>query len=375
MLMRLPFLAVLAALSFTCTGLAGAKADDGKRPFDPASAHARLAGPATRVMVLGTSHLDNAPKSFQPGWLAPVLCRLRAYAPDAILIEAMSGEQLAHLDAFKAVHGIAGRWGGATLDIAKDAQATLGIGPADALAQADVLAAKSSLSPSERRRLAGLFLAAGEPFSAATQWLQLVPADRIADDGVTEKMKKMIELIGAGRGEMSSMAVALAVQLGRSRVYGAGDHVSDHALPDNDAFDAALKANPTIIAGLNKTTPELAPYSSKALAIDAPNRVMPFFRALNSPAFGRLDAQAQWLSLQQSPSMGSVGRQRVAAWEAQNLHMATVVREVTAPIPGGKALLIVGAAHKAFVEVYLRAMTDIEIVSVPAMLDATPAGC
>lgn len=373
--MRLPSLAVLAALSLACAGSAIAKTDDGKRSFDPASSRAHLAGPTTKVMVLGTSHLDNAPKGFDPAWLAPVMCRLQAYAPDAIMIEAMSGEQLTQIDAFKAVRGNAGKWGGATLDIAKDAQASLGINPAEALAQADVLAAKSGLSTSERRKLAGLFLAAAEPFSAATQWLQLAPADRVAGDGVTEKMKKMIEFIGAGRGEMSSMAVALAVQLGRPRVYSVGDHLSDMALPDDDAFGTALKANPAIIAGLNKTTPELALYSSKALAIDAPDRVMPFFRTLNSPTFGRLDAQAQWLSLQQTPSMGAVGRQRVAAWEAQNLHMATGVREVTAPTPGGKALLIVGAAHKAFIEAYLRSMTDIEIVSVPAMLDATPAGC
>lgn len=92
-------------------------------------------------------------------------------------------------------------------------------------------------------------------------------------------------------------------------------------------------------------------------------------------AFAAADAQAQWLSLQESSKLAALGRQRVAAWEAQNLHMATTVREVTAAIPGGKALLIVGAAHKAFIEAYLRMMTDITIVSVPAMLDARPTGC
>ncbi len=55
--------------------------------------------------------------------------------------------------------------------------------------------------------------------------------------------------------------------------------------------------------------------------------------------------------------------------------MATTVREATASIPGGKALLIVGAAHKAFIEAYLRTMTDISIVSSPAILDAHPRGC
>lgn len=358
-----------------CVAVTMAQADRGERTFDPAAARTRLAAPATKVMVLGVSHLDNAPNTFDPSWLAPVMCRLRAYAPDVILTEAMSGEQIAQLDAYKAVRGDAGKWAGPTLAIAKDAQAALGVGPAEALAQANVLAVRPTPTPSERRRLAALFLAAGEPFSAATQWQQLAPTKRITGDGVTDAMKAKIERFGMGRGEITSMAVALAVQLGRPRVYGAGDHLGDVAPPDDGLFGAAVKANPAIIAGFDKATPELAPYSSKVLALDAPGRVLPVFQALNSPRFGRLDAQTQWLSLQQSPTMGAVGRQRVAAWEAQNLRMATTIREVTAPIPGGRALLIVGAAHKAFIEAYLRTMTDIEIVSVPAMLDARHAGC
>jgi hypothetical protein len=368
-------LVMLAALSLGCASPIVAQQRRSDGPFNPAAARSLLVAPMTKVMVLGTSHLDNAPKNFDPAWLEPVVCRLRAYAPDVILTEAMSGEQLARIEAYKSVRGDAAKWGGSTLMVAKDAQVALGIGAAEALAQANLLATKRDPSPPERRRLAGLFLAAGEPFSAATQWRQLDPAQRVAGDGVTEIMGKRIELFANARSEMASIAVALAVQLGHSRVDGAGDHLSDIALPDDAAFGTALKANPKIIDGLNKTTPELAPYSSKALAIDTPDRVMPFFRALNSPTFGRLDAQAQWLSLQQTPSMGAVGRQRVAAWEAQNLHMVTAIREATAPIPGGKALLIVGASHKAFIEAYLRAMTDIEIVSVPAMLAAKPAEC
>ncbi|WP_298810410.1 DUF5694 domain-containing protein [uncultured Sphingomonas sp.] len=353
----------------------GARAGGQDAVFAPPSARAGLAMPATKVMVLGISHLDNAPKAFDPAWLAPVMCRLHAYAPDAILIEAMSGEQLAQIDAYKAVHGDAGKWAGPTLSIAKDAQASLGLDGAAALAQTNTLAARPRPAPADRRRLAGLFLAAGEPFSAAVQWQQLAPGERIAADGVTDKMRRTIERFATGRGEITSMAVPLAVGLGLPRIFSAGDHLSDTALPDDAVFGAAVKAHPAIVDGLNKATPELQPYGSKALALDAPDRVMPMFRALNSPRFGQLDAKAQWLSLEQTAGFGPSGRQRVAAWEAQNLRMATTIREVTAPMPGGRALLIVGAAHKAFIEAYLRQMTDIEVMSVPAMLDATPAGC
>ena len=88
-----------------------------------------------------------------------------------------------------------------------------------------------------------------------------------------------------------------------------------------------------------------------------------------------LDTDTQWLLMLRSEKMGRVGRQRVAAWEAQNLRMAVTIREATAPIVGGRALLIVGAAHKPFIEACLLTSTAIEIVSVPAMLDAKTASC
>ncbi len=56
-----------------------------------------------------------------------------------------------------------------------------------------------------------------------------------------------------------------------------------------------------------------------------------------------------------SDKMGRAGRQQVAAWEAQNLRVAVAIREVTTLIAGGRALLIVGAAHTPFLEAYLRA--------------------
>ena len=76
-----------------------------------------------------------------------------------------------------------------------------------------------------------------------------------------------------------------------------------------------------------------------------------------------------------SEKLGRVGRQRVAAWEAQNLRMAVAIREATAPIAGGRALLIVGADHKSFIEAYLRTFPDMEIMSMPALLEGKAAGC
>ncbi|MGI4736088.1 MAG: DUF5694 domain-containing protein [Janthinobacterium lividum] len=344
-------------------------------PFDPAGAKQKLALAPTKVLIFGLTHLDAAPATFQVAWLEPVLCRLRTYQPDLILTEALSGEQVMGLEAYGAYHGDAGKYAGPTLQMAKTAQADLHLTAAQALVQANELCKKGDLTPAERRRLAGLFVAAAEPLSAAVQWLRLPAAERIGADGISPDLAKQVNRWASLRNEMSSMAARLAADLGLERVYGAGDHLSDVAQPDFALMKAAVAAEPGQVELFNHNTPEFREVPEEALKMATAAEVMPALKWKNSPRFAALDADAQWLSMLRSEKMGRVGRQRVAAWEAQNLRMAVTIREATAPLAGGRALLIVGAAHKPFIEAYLRTFTDIELVSVPALLEAKAAGC
>jgi hypothetical protein len=346
-----------------------------QHPFDPAAVKQNLAIAPTKVMVFGLTHLDAAPATFQVAWLEPVRCRLRTYQPDLILTEALSGEQVMGLEAYAAYHGDAGKYAGPTLQMAKTAQADLHLTAAQALVQANELCKKGALTPAERRRLAGLFVAAAEPLSAAVQWLRLPVAERIGADGISPALAKQVTLWANLRNEMSSLAAHLAADLGLERVYGAGDHLSDVAQPDFAAMKAAVAAEPGQVALFNHDTPGFRAVPEEAMKMATAAEVMPVMKWKNSPRFAELDADAQWLSMLRSGKMGRVGRQRVAAWEAQNLRMAVTIREATAPIAGGRALLIVGAAHKPFIEAYLRAFTDVEIVSVPALLNAKATGC
>jgi hypothetical protein len=343
--------------------------------FDPALVKQQLALAPTQVLVFGLSHLDTAPATFQVAWLEPVLCRLRAYKPDLILTEAMSGEQVMGLEAYAAYHGEAGKYAGPTLQLAKTAQADLHLTAAQALVQANELSAKGNLTFAERRRLAGLFVAAAEPLSAAVQWLRLPPAERIGADGISPALAQQVSLWANMRNEMASIAARLAADLGLERVYGAGDHLSDVAQSNFAAFKAAVAAEPGQVDQFNHNTPVFHAVPEEALKMATAAEVMPVLKWKNSPRFATLDADAQWLSMLRSEKMGRIGRQQVAAWEAQNLRMAVAIREATAPIAGGRALLIVGASHKAFIEAYLRTFNDIELVSVPALLEAKPVGC
>jgi len=344
-------------------------------PFDPAGAKPQLALPPTKVMILGVWHLDAASTNFQLSWLEPILCRLRSYKPDVILTEALPGEQVMGLDAYAAYHGDAGKYAGPTLEMAKTAQADMHLSAAQALVQADSTIQKGISTPAQRRHLAALFVAAGEPFSATVQWMRLLPADRIGQDGVSASLVKRLNRFIGLRSELASIAARLAADVSLERVYGAGDHASDIALPADADMRAAVAAEPGLVDLFNHKTPDFRLIPEDTMKLSSADQVMPVFKWKNSARFASLDADAQWFSMLRSDKMGRVGRQRVAAWEAQNLQMAVAIRQATAPIAGGRALLIVGAAHKPFLEAYLRSFTDIELVSVPAFLESKPASC
>jgi hypothetical protein len=365
-------LCLVFLLIFTNTAFTHAQKN---KTFNPAAAKQQLGLPKTKVMVLGIWHLDAASSKFQVAWLEPILCRLRLYNPQVILTEALAGEQVMGLDAYAAYHGDAGKYAGPTLEMAKTAQAELHLSAAQALVKADSLALKGSLNPAQRRYLAALFVAAAEPFSATVQWMRLGAADRIAQDGISASLAKRLIRFAELRSEISSIAARLAADVGLERVYGAGDHASDAVLPNHNDMQEAVNAEPGLKDLFNHNTAAFHAVPEDTMKLSSASQVMPMFKWKNSARFGELDADAQWFSMLRSTKMGKIGRQRVAAWEAQNLQMAVAIREATAPIAGGRALLVVGAAHKPFIEAYLRMFTDIEIVSVPDMLNSTPIGC
>jgi len=344
--------------------------------FDPAAHKRELALPTTKVLVLGTQHLDGAPEGFRTEWLEPVLCRLQAYHPDVILTELMPGTQIFALDTGAAYYGTAAQdYAGPILTLAKQVQATLGLTGPEALVEANKLAGQGTLAPADRRRLAALFLAAGEPFSALVQWLRLPATEHAARDGLTTETVARLDRYATRRNEIAAISARLAADLGHERIYGIGDHSSDVAQPDDAALKAAIDTDPEVRAKLDFKTPALTPYNHEHQVLSSPDAVLPVYRASNDPHVGELDADAQSLAMNNSKRVGALGRQRVAAWEAQNLQMLVALREATAAHPGKRVLLVVGSSHKPMLDAYLRLLMDVDVVSAPAILSATPAGC
>ena len=83
-----------------------------------------------------------------------------------------------------------------------------------------------------------------------------------------------------------------------------------------------------------------------------------FRRIMNAAA----DVDAQWGVFLRTHFASGSDRSRLGLWENRNLKIAARIRTVAALHPGGRVLVIYGAAHRPFLEAYLSSIADIQIV-------------
>ena len=100
--------------------------------------------------------------------------------------------------------------------------------------------------------------------------------------------------------------------------------------------------------------------------------VLEAYRQINLPATGRADAEHQWRSRLRMKTHRETHQRRAAAWETRNLRMAAHIREASARHPGKPVLVIVGSAHKPYLDAYLSMMSGMKVIQVADFL-AAPA--
>lgn len=346
----------IAAMAALLAGDAGAQA------FDPAAMRAKVAGPRTEVLVLGTAHLSGVPDAFRPEHLAPVLDRLAAWRPDAISIEALSGPQCDDLRRYDALQpGTAEQycWDPAAV------QAAVGLGMVAATIEAARLlkAWPAAPTPVQRRRLAAVFLAGGERASALVQWFRLPAAERRAGDGLSADMAALLAKAPTQRNENYLLAAALAARLGLERVYPTDDHTADLSVPDEPGYGKALER---IWSG--SAAKRLAADKAAQAKLGTPAGTLAYYRYLNGPDQPRVVFDSDFGAALKDRAPERYGRRYVAWWEVRNLRMVANIRAVAVPRPGMRVLAVVGASHRGYFEAYLRQMHDVAVADVAAVL-------
>jgi hypothetical protein len=353
---------LLAALC--CAASAQTGAYDTAAVFDPAKLKGPAHGTPNEVMVLGTPHLAELPKTFDPAQLSGLLDRLAAWRPQIIAIESLSGPQCAFMRQYPA------RYKGTVETYCWDpapARAATGLDVPAATAEIDRLLAAwpSNPAPAQRRLLASRFLAGGEPASALVQWLRLPQAERHADDGLDANLAALLDKLTLRHNEDMLISAALAARLGLERVVGMDDHTSDAPDPHEKEAGAAIEKawdNPA-------TKQRLQKYTALKARLATPDDVLAMYRSDNDPSEAKLAFASDFGAALEEPSGQGYGRGYVTYWETRNLRMAAHIREAAGTLPtGGRTLVVVGFSHKWYLQAYLNGMHDVRIVDTAPLL-------
>lgn len=327
----------------------------------------------TEILVLGTPHLRELPP-FPLSSLGPLLEVLENWGPEVIAIEALPADVLDDMDARGGLWAeVVREFAGPRLDMGRSLQRRLGITRAEAEARAEaILARRQPLDARARLDLAFYFTAAYDQASALVHWASLGPGDRAAQTLLPlEAAERLNAALEAPREDLS-VGVELARRLGLDRVHAVDSHEDARVfIALNERMPEALEAigvHPESTSAARKAFYEDARQRLEAATADGA-ALLDHYAFVNSPEFAARDISFQWGSYLRMGLASGADRARLAQWESRNLAIATNVRRVTALHPGQRALVIIGTAHKPFLERYLDRMMDVRIVPFAALLN------
>jgi len=326
----------------------------------------------TCVLILATFHLKQIAGTFKPGLLDSLMTRLEKFKPDAICIEALPGSRVSEIELRRSagplyselLDGFAARhlkMGKRALDILGTTQPAAGAKVRELLAVARASGPKRTAA-AERAALALWMLAAYEPDSAALQWTYLSENEKKTQKALPPDLAAALEAESAKVNEVPAIAARLARKLG---------------LESLDAVDdfEDLVSYAEITLQLEKdiqSSPLLASVAKASVYTDAAARLeacirkgdlLSQFVLLNSAGYAAADVEAQWGAFLRTRFASGSDRGRLGLWENRNLKIAARIRAVAALHPGGRILVVYGAAHKPFLEAYLERTADVRLVT------------
>jgi hypothetical protein len=329
----------------------------------------------TQVLVLGSQHLRRI-DALNRATLDPLLDALEEWGPAAIGVEVLPPQVIATMEALSAYGPALEAFATEQLAAGRLARDYLGIAWSEAIRVADSLYVELEAAPPERRRavrqqLVPVLLAAYDFDNAALQWTYSAGADGRPSLELPDTLRMFLENRLEAPSETSAIGLALARRLGLARVHPIDDHLeTDLFLAIADDLSSELQGNDAYRALAESG--ELEKSEHELREAHAAGDLLPFYLALNAPEALARDVDLEWRFFFRTGLPSGLDRYRVALWEVRNLAMASHVRRMTAPIPGERALVIVGASHKPFLDADLSCGMDLEIVHLQDIVDRQP---
>jgi hypothetical protein len=224
-----------------------------------------------------------------------------------------------------------------------------------------------SISHAERKRAAFLLAAAYELPSAALQWSYLPVEQRVADEVVSSEVAVALTGTLSSHNEVTALGIALAARMRLQRLQGVDDQ--------SDAL-FQLRSGEQLMRELSQS-PELARLQDSLLIKELPGRLqkhaatgdwLGLYRWMNTPAYAAGDVDAQWHIFHRTRLASGLDRRRAGLWEVRNLRIAANIRTAAAEFNAKRALVIIGASHKPFLDAYLQAMMDVVVADAESVL-------
>jgi len=327
------------------------------------------------VLVLGTMHLAAHADVLRPEHLAPLLATLHRWAPTRIAVESIAPDEIALLAEREphdpAAAQVLDMFARRALTLGRLMQERLGVGRIEAELRADALLASGAPQhPAARLELVALFLAAYEYDSATLQWSYLSEGARADAVDLPDEVRSALDRRLKSANEIVTLALPLARALGLQRI---------HAI-DSQADGLRTLSAPQEALGEVYADPRRLAWRASDGARDgdaiwdsafAAGDAMPAYRHANSVAQLANDAE-QWAWLFETGHPSGVDRLRYQMWELRNQRMASNLFGALASTDRERLLLIVGASHKAYLDLLLATQLSVRLVQLSDL--ETPGG-
>ncbi|NVE94645.1 DUF5694 domain-containing protein [Altererythrobacter lutimaris] len=323
-----------------------------------------IAGGKTRVLVLGTPHLAGNDEIGTDD-LAPLLDRLENFAPETIAIEAVPGQTCELIRVHAPIYpGVADRYCPDPAAAREFLGFDAGSAEVSLVGTLMELPANESPDTATRRKLAGLFLATGDPWSAAMHWGQLAPDNRGEGEDISAEMKAQLDTRLTSKNENLSIAGALGNRLGHSRLYLMDDHSADAIMIFGDPEIGS------VLQGIwGRASEEALAFKSQSDALlTEEGQILAYYRLINSEPYQAMTKSVDFGAAARSSEADNAARTYVAWWHARNLKMAANIVEAFGNKPGSNVLVITGASHKAYLDQILVLFETVELVDVDDIL-------
>jgi hypothetical protein len=362
LLLLIPFL--LIAQDVKTSGSPTTKSTVQKR-VSPRATLSKLVSDTTakKIMILGTPHFNTIKGAFKQTALDSLLAVLRTFDPGVIAIESLPPETIGRLEATGGNSGIiAEAFAETQLKYGHAMQPLLNTSWMEAQATADsLLHAPDSAEADSRSKQVAYLLAGYDYYSALLQWSYLPTENRELSALIPDSIRTALTQDLNSANEIPALAVPLAKSLGHQRLFSVDDHYDDlMLLPISDSLSAELERHP-LFPGIANA--KVYKQSDRLLEeANAKGNLLPYYRYLNSPEYMSADMRTQWGFFLRTHLPSGHDTYRFTLWEIRNMLIASNILKIVPPVGACKVLVIIGAAHKPFLDEYMGQMPDVRVV-------------